>query len=69
MLEIKNKLAKVFNLKCTKSKVEHILNNPFYYGMMRYDGQLYPHEYDRIISKELFDAVQDVKARYNKKEI
>lgn len=50
-----------------KSQVEHILNNPFYYGIMRYDNKLYKHKYKPLIIKELFDKVQQVKASYNKK--
>ena len=68
MLEIRNKLVEVFNLKCTKSKVDQILKNPFYHGIMLYDGQLHPHKYDRVILKEFFDAVQEVKAGHNKKK-
>lgn len=42
------------------SMVENILKNPFYYGMMRYDGKLYPHKYEPIISKLAFDEVQKI---------
>lgn len=34
---------------------------------MRYDGQMRPHKYERIISKELFETVQEVKNGHNKK--
>jgi hypothetical protein len=43
-----------------QSQVEQILKNPFYYGVMRYNGKLYPHKYPPIISKQLFDSVQGV---------
>lgn len=43
-----------------QSQVEQILKNPFYYGVMRYNGKLYPHKYQPIISKQLFDSVQGV---------
>ena len=42
----------------SKSVVEGILNNPFYYGVMRYDGELYPHKYEPIIDKRTFDMAQ-----------
>jgi site-specific DNA recombinase len=58
--------------KLNKSAVEKILRNPFYYGKMTYMGKLYPHKYEPLISKKLFDACQemrdkrhDVHATYN----
>lgn len=51
----------------TTSMIYEILKNPFYYGMMKIKGQLYPHRYEPLISKELFDKVQDVMAGYHKK--
>ena len=49
------------------SQIEHILKNPFYYGMMRIKGKLYPHKYQPIISKELFDKTQEIRIGYHKK--
>ena len=43
-----------------KSQIFIILNNPFYYGVMRVKGVLYPHIYDPLIDKALFDKCQDV---------
>jgi site-specific DNA recombinase len=43
-----------------QSYVEQILKNPFYYGVMRYNGKLYPHKYEPIISRKMFDKVQAV---------
>lgn len=51
----------------TKSQVAHILQNPFYYGEMKHKGKLYPHKYKPLISKELFDKVQEVKQNWHKK--
>lgn len=45
----------------SKSVIEGILNNPFYYGVMRYDGKLYPHRYEPIIDKRTFNIVQSMK--------
>ncbi len=50
-----------------KSQIEHMLKNPFYYGEMRYKGKLYPHKYKPLISKELFNQVQEVRQSWNKK--
>jgi site-specific DNA recombinase len=43
--------------------ISRILHNPFYFGMMRVKGKLYPHVYHALIDKALFDACEKV---YNK---
>ncbi len=48
------------------SRVELTLKNPFYSGVMRMNGELYPHKYTPIISEELFDKVQDIIAGHHK---
>ena len=35
-----------------------MLTNPFYHGVMRYNGKEYPHKYQPLITKRLFDKVQ-----------
>ena len=50
-----------------KSKIHSILKDPFYYGEMRINGELYPHKYQPLISKPMFDRVQEVFKGYNKK--
>jgi len=67
MLELCRKVKKEFNLKFSKGRVDHILKNPFYYGEMRYEGKIWPHRYEPLITKELFDKVQAVKASHHKK--
>ena len=42
------------------SQVQHILNNPFYFGVMRVKGDLQPHRYEPLISQQLFDRCQAV---------
>jgi DNA invertase Pin-like site-specific DNA recombinase len=51
----------------TKSMIYSILKNPFYYGMMRIKDKTYPHKYQLLISKPLFDKCQEVMAGYHKK--
>ncbi len=53
----------------SKSHIHEILNNPFYYGMMRVKktGAMYPHIYPPIISKPLFDQCQAVLKGKNRK--
>jgi site-specific DNA recombinase len=42
----------------SQSQIQTMLMNPFYYGVMRYNGKEYPHKYQAIIEKRLFDKVQ-----------
>jgi len=42
-----------------KSQVHDMLSNPFYIGINRFNGKEYPGAQEPIISKELFDKVQD----------
>ena len=54
-------------LPVSTSQIEQILKNPFYYGVMRVKGKLYPHKYEPLISLHLFNKVEQVIASYNKK--
>jgi len=40
------------------SSVEHILKNPFYYGYFLYRGELHQGSHKPMISKKLFDQIQ-----------
>ena len=46
-----------------KNRIKRMLTNPFYYGHFRYLGELYEGKHTPIISKRLFDDVQDVLER------
>lgn len=50
----------------SSSQIEQILKNPFYYGMMRTGGKLYPHKYEPLISLNLFNKVHEVINSYNR---
>lgn len=57
--------------KYHKSKIHKILQDPFYYGVMLVKGKYYSGNHKPIISKNLFDKVQDVisgknRSRYQK---
>ena len=43
-----------------QSVVEMGLKNPFYYGVMKYNGGRYPHRYEPLISKETFDEANQI---------
>ncbi len=49
------------------SAIENILKNPFYYGYMLIKDQIYPHKYEPLISKELFDKAKAVREGWHKK--
>lgn len=40
--------------------IQRFLQNPFYYGVMRSNGKLYPGNHEPLISKKLFDQCQEV---------
>lgn len=57
--------------KYHKSKIHSILQDPFYYGVMRVKGKYYNGNHTPIISKTLFEKVQDIingknRSRYQK---
>jgi site-specific DNA recombinase len=47
-------------LRISKSQFDHILRNPFYSGVIKRNDQLYPGQHQPIVSKQLFDDVQNV---------
>ncbi len=48
------------------SNYQYLLKNPFYHGLIRYSGEFYEGKHEPIISKKLFDDVQDVMTRKSK---
>ncbi len=45
----------------TKQFLERILSNPFYFGTMVHAGREYPHKYEPLISRALFNQVQRIR--------
>ena len=45
----------------TKAQFADILQNPFYYGVMYYNKSYFPHIYEKLISKELFDKCTEIR--------
>lgn len=58
-----------YGIRWSKGFLESVLRNPFYYGMMLCNGQLYPHRYPTVITQAAFDAVQKVKDSYQKRRV
>lgn len=74
LLEVKRKfhsecliLLKDKRIKANKSLIYKILTNPVYYGGFKYAGKLYQGKHTPIISKELFDRVQQILALKGKR--
>ena len=46
--------------KIHKTRATFILSNPFYCGLFRYAGEIYEGKHEPIISKKIFDKVQEI---------
>ena len=55
-----NKVRSSGNKPLHKDRVKFILTNPFYYGHFRYAGEIHEGKHEPLISKKLFDRVQEV---------
>ncbi|OGZ43576.1 MAG: hypothetical protein A3J55_01545 [Candidatus Ryanbacteria bacterium RIFCSPHIGHO2_02_FULL_45_17b] len=54
--------------KLARSNIDLILKDPFYYGMAHSKKHgLYPHRYQALITRELFDKCQEVRSGRSKK--
>ena len=58
---IRSKLISDYGIKLSKSQIERMFKNPFYKGEMLVQGKLYIHNYDKLISDDLFEIVQAVR--------
>ena len=47
------------NKTLSVSNYQYMFKNPIYYGVIRYNGELYEGKHEPIITKKLFDKVQD----------
>ena len=48
------------------SNYQKLLKNPIYTGLMRYNGEIHEGKHEPIITKKLFDSVQEVMSRKSK---
>ena len=71
-------IAKDIGLKAKKqgplsrSNIQYLLKNPIYYGLIRYNGEVYEGAHEPLISKQLFDKVEEVmtdRSRPKKKKL
>ncbi len=56
----KNKLLTPKGNPISLSNVQHILQNPFYIGLMRYKSEIFEGTHESLIAKKLFDRCQEV---------
>ncbi len=49
------------NNPVSNQSLHDLIQNPFYYGMMRVKNELHPHKYETLISKELFDTCEAIR--------
>ncbi len=64
---LRAKLKNDYGIKWSKGFIDKVLRDHFYYGTMVWKEKMYPHRYPPIITKTLFNEVQNVKASFNKK--
>lgn len=48
-------------IKMHRRKVEHIISNPYYYGERKINGEMHPHIFERIITKEVYDIAKEIR--------
>jgi site-specific DNA recombinase len=59
-------LRSVNGNKILQSRIYDLLQDPFYYGDMRWNGEIYPAKHEALISKDLFFKVQSILKRRGK---
>ncbi|MDR3646893.1 MAG: recombinase family protein [Candidatus Babeliales bacterium] len=66
---VRQKIKDDYGVAWSQGIADFILRLHFYYGVMKRNDKLYPHRYPPIITKDLYDKVQQVKANFNKKPV
>lgn len=64
---LRKKINVEYGINWSHGYIDKILKDHFYYGVMTWNKKTYQHKYDHLISKALFDQVQQIKAGFNKK--
>ncbi|MGH2613469.1 MAG: recombinase family protein, partial [Rhabdochlamydiaceae bacterium] len=64
---LRKKLKEEYGVNWSHGWTDKILKDTFYYGVMKWNKKFYPHKYPPILTKVLFDQVQQIKAGFNKK--
>lgn len=58
MAQVRDRIREEFGVWLHVSKIDHILNNPFYWGLMRIKGKTHPHVYPKLFSLELSEQIR-----------
>src|SRR5581483_11608043 len=61
-----NKLLTNAGNPVSLSNVQHILQNPFYIGLMRYKSEIFEGTHEPLVAKKLFDRCQEVMEKRGK---
>lgn len=56
-----------YGLLAPISTIDKILKNTFYYGVMQVKGSSYPHAYEALVAKEVFDKCGRIRSGYKSK--
>ena len=67
LFTLRKRIKEEFGIAMSRAQIHNTLKNLFYYGEMLYNGKIHPHAYEPLISRELYDRVQDVLAGWHKK--
>ena len=43
-----------------RDRISYLLSNPFYIGLFRYSGEIHEGKHQPVVSKKIFDQVQDI---------
>ncbi len=54
--------------KLGTQQLHQMIQNPFYYGVMKVKGELYPHKYEPLISKGIFEVCQYIRTGRGRKD-
>jgi site-specific DNA recombinase len=56
----KDGLRSNYDNKVVKSRIHDLLTDPFYYGKIRWNGDIYEGQHEPLISKETYEKVQNI---------
>ena len=59
-------LRSVNGNKILQSRIYELIQDPFYYGKMKWNGEVYPAKHEPLITKDLFDKAQTILKRRGK---
>jgi len=61
-----NPLRSVKDRTMTAFRYQYLLQNPFYYGVFVLNGEMHQGAHEPLVTKDLFDKVQEVMTRRSK---